>query len=141
MNENFAAMYSEEVRTGKIFRIFSILAILVACMGLLGLSSYSTEQRTKEIGIRKVMGADVPTIVRLLSKETIILVLIATAVSVPVIWYFMSNWLESFAYRIKLSPGLFIVAFLGTLIIALLTVSSQALSAAMKNPAESLRYE
>jgi len=141
LNESFAAMYDEEVRTGKIFRVFSILAILVACMGLLGLSSFSTEQCTKEIGVRKVMGADVSTIVRLLSRDTIILILIATAISVPLAWYFMSNWLESFAFRIKLGAGLFIIAFLGTVLIALLTVSFQAVNAALKNPADSLRYE
>jgi putative ABC transport system permease protein len=141
MNDNFAEMYSEEVRTGKIFRVFSLLAILVACMGLLGLSSYTAEQRTKEIGIRKVMGANVPIIIRLLSKEIIILVLIATIISVPATWYFMGKWLESFAYRVNLSPLLFVIAIAGTMIIALITVASQAITAAMRNPADSLRYE
>jgi putative ABC transport system permease protein len=141
VDDDFALMYSEEIRTGKIFGVFSILAILVACLGLLGLAGYNTEQRTREIGVRKVMGADVLTIVRLLSRETIILVLIAALISVPAAWYFMSNWLESYAYRIKLGPGLFFLAFLGALLIALITVSFQAWSAALRNPAESLRYE
>ncbi len=141
VDENFARMYAEEIRTGKIFGVFSILAILVACLGLLGLSSYSTELRTKEIGVRKVMGADIPTIVRLLSRETIILVLISALISVPAVWYFMGNWLESYAFRIKLGPGLFLLSFLAVLLIALATVSFQAVSAALKNPAESLRYE
>jgi putative ABC transport system permease protein len=141
VDEDFASIYAEEVRTGKIFGVFSILAILIACLGLLGLASYSAEQRTKEIGVRKVMGADVPAIVRLLSRETVILVLVAALISVPAAWYFMGNWLESFAYRIKLGPGLFIVALVATLLIALITVSFQAVSAALRNPAESLRYE
>ncbi len=141
VDKDFAAMYAEEEQTGKIFGVFSILAILVACLGLLGLASYSTEQRTKEIGVRKVMGADVFTIVRLLSKETVVLVLISTLIAVPLAWYLMGNWLESFAYRIKLGPGLFLMAFAGAMIIALVTVSFQAMHAGLKNPADSLRYE
>jgi putative ABC transport system permease protein len=141
VDEDFARMYAEEVRTGKIFGVFSILAILVACLGLLGLSSYSAELRTKEIGVRKVMGADIPAIVRLLSRETITLVLVSALISVPAAWYFMSNWLESYAFRIKLGPGLFLLSFIAALLIALITVSFQSVSAALKNPAESLRYE
>ncbi len=141
LDDDLAARYEEEKRTGTIFGIFSVLAILVACLGLLGLSSYSAEQRTREIGLRKVMGATVSNIVRLLSKETLILILIATIISVPVAWITMGNWLESFAFRIKMGPFIFIMAFLGALAIALLTVSIQAMNAALKNPAESLRYE
>ncbi|HEC43124.1 MAG TPA: FtsX-like permease family protein [Bacteroides sp.] len=141
VDKDFEVIYSEEVRTGKIFGVFSLLAILVACLGLLGLSSYSTEQRTREIGIRKAMGADVPAIVRLLSKETIILVLIATVIAVPLSWYFMSNWIEAFAFRITMGPGVFIIPFLGALLVALITVSFQSVSAALKNPADSLRHE
>jgi putative ABC transport system permease protein len=141
IDREFEQIYEEELRTGKIFAVFSILAILVACLGLLGLSSYSAEQRTKEIGIRKSMGADIPGIVRLLSRETVLLVLVATAISVPLAWYFMKNWLEAFAYRISIGPGVFLLAFLGALLIALVTVSFQAVNAAMKNPADSLRYE
>jgi putative ABC transport system permease protein len=141
VDEDFARMYAEEERTGKIFGVFSILAILVACLGLLGLSSYSAELRTKEIGVRKVMGADVPAIVRLLSRETILLVLVSALISVPAAWYFMSNWLDSYAFRIKLGPGLFLLSFAAALLIALITVSFQSVNAALKNPAESLRYE
>ncbi len=141
LKEDLAAKYGEEKRTGGIFGIFSILAILVACLGLLGLSSYSAEQRTREIGVRKVMGATVSNIVRLLSKETILLILISAAISVPVAWISMGNWLESFAFRIRMDPFIFILAFLGALFIALLTVSIQAINAALANPSDSLRYE
>jgi putative ABC transport system permease protein len=141
LNEDLAARYGEEKRTGTIFGIFSILAIVVACLGLLGLSSYSAEQRTREIGIRKVMGATVSSIVALLSRETLLLILIATLISVPVAWITMGKWLESFAFRIKMDPFIFILAFLGALLIALLTVSIQAINAALANPADSLRYE
>ena len=141
VDENFARSYEEEVRTGKIFMVFGILAILVACLGLLGLAGYTAEQRTKEIGIRKVMGASASGIVRLLSREIILLVLFSALISVPVAWYFMGKWLESFAYRISLMPGVFLLSIMGALLIALLTVSFQAVSAALRNPAESLRYE
>jgi putative ABC transport system permease protein len=141
LNEDLAGKYGEEKRTGTIFGIFSILAILVACLGLLGLSSYSAEQRTREIGVRKVMGATVSSIVRLLSKETLMLILISAVISIPVAWITMGNWLESFAFRIKMDPFIFILAFLGALLLALLTVSIQALNAALTNPADSLRYE
>jgi putative ABC transport system permease protein len=141
LKEDLAAMYEEEKRTGTIFGIFSILAILVACLGLLGLSSYSAEQRTREIGVRKVLGASVPGVVRLLSKETLLLIGIATLLAVPVVWLAMGDWLESFEYRTRMDPFIFVLAFLGALVIALLTVSIQALNAALKNPADSLRYE
>ena len=141
LKEDLATSYEEEKRTGTIFGIFSILAILVACLGLLGLSSYSAEQRTREIGLRKVMGATVTGIVRLMSKETLLLILIATVISVPVAWITMGDWLESFEFRIKMDPMIFILAFLGALAIALLTVSIQAVNAALTNPADSLRYE
>lgn len=141
VDTDFEQMYAEEVRTGRIFGVFSILAIFVACLGLLGLSSFSAEQRTKEIGIRKAMGASVPVIVRLLSRETLILVLISTVISVPLAWYFMDSWLESYAYRISLGAGVFVIAFLAALLIALSTVAFQSFSAALKNPSDSLRYE
>ncbi len=141
LDENFARQYEEENRTGSIFAIFSILAVVVACLGLLGLSAYSAEQRTKEIGIRRVLGASTFTIVRLLSRETIMLVLIATIISIPAAWFFMGNWLDSFAYRVKLDPWLFVLSFLAALTLALVTVSFQAIGAALKNPADSLRHE
>ena len=99
------------------------------------------EQRTKEIGVRKVMGASVPVIIRLMSRETIILVLVAAIISSVVAWYYMNNWLESFFYRINVSPVMILLAFAAALVIALITVSFQTISAAMRNPAEALRYE
>ena len=133
--------YRSEVQTGKIILVFTLVTVLVACLGLLGLSSYSAEQRTREIGVRKVLGASVPGVVRLLSKETLLLIGIATVLAVPVVWLAMGDWLESFEFRINMDPFIFVLAFLGALVIALLTVSIQALNAALKNPADSLRHE
>ena len=126
---------------GNVFLVFAILAIFVASLGLLGLSSFMAEQRTKEIGIRKVMGASVPVIIRLMSRETVILVLVAAIFSSVIAWFYMNNWLESFFYRIRVSPVLILLAFAAALVIALITVSFQTISAALRNPAESLRYE
>jgi len=99
------------------------------------------EQPTKEIGVRKVMGANVPVIIRLMSRKTLVLVLVAAIISSVIAWYYMNNWLESFFYRIKVSPVLILLAFAAALVIALITVSFQTISAAMRNPAEALRYE
>ena len=117
------------------------MAIFIACLGLFGLISFSVQQRTKEIGIRKVLGASVPQVVVLLSREFMILFGIAILVAWPVAWYFMDKWLQDFAYRIELGPGLFVLGAVLALIIALLTVSFQAVKAATTNPIEALRYE
>ena len=139
--DDLVADYRTEQRTGLIFSIFAILSIFIACLGLLGLASFTTEQRTKEIGIRKAMGASVISVMTLLSKEINILVLLSTILAWPVAWYFMSNWLENFAYRIELGIVVFILASVGTYIIALATVSFQAYSAARLNPVDTLRDE
>ncbi len=141
LNEELNRQYDAENRIGNIFLVFAILAIFIASLGLLGLSAFSAEQRTKEIGVRKVMGATVPVIIRLMSRETVILVLVAALLSSWVAWIYMGNWLESFYYRIKVSPLLIFTAFMAALLIALITVSFQAIAAAMKNPADALRYE
>ncbi len=141
MDEDFAARYAEEQRTRTIFVIFSILAVVIASLGLLGLAAFTTEQRTKEIGIRKVVGANIPGIILLISRETLILLAIATIIAWPLGWYFTRNWLNGFAYRIDLTILPFALSFIIAIVIAMITVSSQAISAAMKNPAESLRYE
>ena len=141
MDDDFATRYAEEERTRTIFTIFAVLAIFIAVLGLFGMSAFTTEQRTKEIGIRKVMGASVPKIVMLISRETVILVAVATVIACPIAFYFTRNWLNDFAFRIDLGPLPFILAFLAALILALVTVSFQTVAAALKNPADSLRYE
>ena len=141
MDEFFNRQYESEEQFGKLFLNFSVLAIFISCMGLLGLALYSTVQRTKEIGIRKVLGASVSNVSVLLSKEFIKLVLIAMVIASPVAYYFMHKWLEDFAYRVPISWWIFVVAGLAALLIALITVSFQAIRAAVANPVKSLRTE
>jgi putative ABC transport system permease protein len=141
MDESFEDMYRGEQRIGKIILIFSILAILIACLGLFGLSTFIAEQRTKEIGIRKVLGASVGGLVQLLSQDFIKLVGIAFLLATPLGWYFMHKWLQDFVYRIDISWWVFAIAGLSALIIALFTVSFQATRAALMNPVKSLRTE
>ncbi len=141
LDEELRARYATEQTVGKVFGTFSGLGIFIACLGLLGLATYATEQRTKEIGIRKVLGANVPSIVSLLSQEFVKLVLIANLVAWPVAYYAIRRWLENFAYRIELGLSAFLLAASLALMIALLTVSYHALKAALANPVEALRYE
>ncbi len=141
LDERFDAMYRQEQRQAQVFAIFAGLAIFVACLGLFGLASFTTERRTKEIGIRKVMGASVSDIVLLLTREFTVLVVIANVIAWPVAWYFMSDWLTRFAFRIDLGPLLFGAAALAALVVAWLTVATQAGKAAMSRPVRSLRYE
>jgi putative ABC transport system permease protein len=141
LDEHLGNLYRFEERTAKIVGVFSLLAIFVACLGLFGLISFSVQQRTKEIGIRKVLGASVPQVVLLLSREFMILFGIAILVAWPVVWYAMDRWLQDFAYRIELGPGAFVLGAVLALIIALLTVSFQAVKAATANPVDALRYE
>lgn len=135
------ALYRAEQRFGRIFAAFTLLAVLVACLGLYGLAAFSAEQRTKEIGIRKVLGARVSGLVALLSKEFVKLVAVAFAIAAPVAYILMGRWLDDFAYRIELSPGLFLVVGLGAAALAILTVSYQAIRAATADPVRTLRYE
>lgn len=141
MDESIQHLYKREVQFQKQVSFFSIIAIFLACLGILGLSIFSTERRTKEIGVRKVLGASVFEITRLISKEFLITVVIANAVAWPVSYYFMNRWLQNFAYRINLTIWPFLLAGLSALLIALLTVSWQAIRAATANPVEALRYE
>ncbi len=141
LDDAFNEMYKAEQRIGKIVLIFSVLAILIACLGLFGLSTFIAEQRTKEIGIRKVLGANVSTIVKLLSKDFMILVAIAFVVAAPVAWWGMSRWLTDFAYRINIQWWVFALAAGIALGIALATTSFQAIRAAIMNPVKSLRTE
>jgi putative ABC transport system permease protein len=141
LDDDFARQYDKEVRLTKIFTTFATLAILIACLGLFGLVAFTTVQRTKEIGIRKVLGAPVSGIVMMLSKDFLKLVLIAFVLACPVAWYAMSRWLQDFAYRINLDWWVFAMAGILALLIALLTVSFQSIKAALANPVKSLRNE
>ena len=141
LDDSFDEMYRSEQRVGKIALVFSVLAIFIACLGLFGLATFIAEQRTKEIGIRKVLGASVQGIVQMLSKDFMKLVAIAFVLAAPAAWYFMHKWLQDFAYRINISWWIFVTAGLAALLIALVTVSFQAIRAAIANPVKSLRTE
>ncbi len=141
LNDSFNKMYSAEQRVGKIALIFSVIAIFIACLGLFGLATFIAEQRTKEIGIRKVLGANVQGIVQMLSKDFIKLVAVAFVLAAPLAWRAMHSWLQDFAYRINIEWWMFAAAGLGALCIALATVSFQAIKAAIANPIKSLRTE
>ncbi len=141
LDENFNKQYVTEDRFGKLFMYFAVLAIIISCLGLLGLASYSTLQRTREIGIRKVLGATIPGIVNMLSKEFIMLVIIAAVIAFPIAWFGMHTWLKDFAYRINIGLWVFAVAGILAFMIAITTVSFQAIRAALANPVKSLRSE
>jgi putative ABC transport system permease protein len=141
LDDAFDNMYRAEQRMGKLALGFSILAIVVACMGLFGLATYAAEQRIKEIGIRKVLGASVSGIVNMLSVDFIKLILVSAMIAFPIAWWAMHKWLMNFAYRIDISWWIFLVAAAIALFIALTTISYQAIRAALMNPVKSLRTE
>jgi putative ABC transport system permease protein len=141
MDDLYNKTYEAEQKTGTILNIFAALTILVACLGLFGLAIYTAEQRTKEIGIRKVLGASVTQVTKMLSKDFLKLVLVACIIAFPIAWWAMNKWLQSFAYRINVSWWIFLVAGIVTILIAIITVSSQAIKAAIANPIKSLRAE
>jgi putative ABC transport system permease protein len=141
MNERYNNLYQNEMKQSQLFTGFSLLAIFIASLGLFGLATFNTLQRVKEIGIRKVLGASITTILTLLSREIILLVLVANAIAWPVAWYFMEKWLSGFAYHINMNFWLYLLAAVVAILIAILTVGSQTLKAAMRNPANTLRYE
>ncbi len=141
LDENFDSQYQAEMRMRTIFRYFTVLTIFIACLGLLGLASFATEQRTKEIGIRKTLGASVSGITALLGREFVILVLLANLIALPVGWYLMSRWLENFAYQVSIGPLTYLAAALIALMIAVATVTFQAVKAATANPVDALKYE
>jgi putative ABC transport system permease protein len=124
-----------------IFLIMAVLAIIIACLGLFGLATYAAEQRIKEIGIRKVLGASVRGIIAMLSKDFLKLVVIASIIAFPIAWFAMNKWLQDFAYRINISWWVFVIASVVAILIALLTISYQAIRAAIANPVKSLRTE
>ena len=141
LDEDFERLYQSEQRTASLLGTFSFLAIFIACLGLFGLTSFATRQRTREIGIHKVMGASVAHIVYMLSKDYLKLVAMAVPVAWVLAYWAMSNWLQNFAYRVDIGPGWFLIAGLLALVIALVTVSAKAVTAAMVNPVETLRSE
>jgi len=140
-DEQVSKLYASEVKFQKLFSNFTFIAILIACLGLFGLSAYTAQQRTKEIGIRKILGASVLGVTQLLSKEFLKLVLLAIAVSIPIAWYAMNEWLQNFAYHVALDAWIFVLSGLVAVLIALFTVSFQSIKAALTNPVNSLRNE
>lgn len=141
LSETYRQLYSSEQKQSRLFIIFSGLAIFIASLGLFGLATFNTLQRIKEIGIRKVLGASVGSILRLLTREIVVLILLANLIAWPIAWYLMDEWLGSFAYRITMGLSGYALAGLAALLLALVTVSTQAIRAAMVNPAQTLRNE
>ncbi|HRI80479.1 MAG TPA: FtsX-like permease family protein, partial [Cyclobacteriaceae bacterium] len=141
LSERYQQLYQSEQKQGQLFTVFSSLAIFIACLGLFGLATFSTLQRMKEVGIRKILGASTSSLLSLLSREIFILVLIANVIAWPAGWYFMRLWLDGFAYRIDMPVAVFVISTLAALMVALITVSSQTIRTAMTNPARTLRYE
>ncbi|MBA4054518.1 MAG: ABC transporter permease, partial [Marivirga sp.] len=141
LEDQFKSQYRDDNRFGQVVSIFAVLAIIISCLGLIGLSSYTAVQRTKEIGIRKVLGASLVSIVSMLSADFIKLVLIASILSLPIAYFAMQNWLEAYAYRIPLGWISFVVPIIVILFIAAITMSFQIIKTAMTNPADTLKYE
>ncbi len=141
LDQRYADQYQSEERIGKLFRYFSLLAVFISCLGLLGLASYAAEQRTSEIGVRKVLGANISDIVMLLSKQFLKWILLANIIAWPLAWLYLDNWLSDFAYRVDINYTLFVMAGIIALVIGLGTVMYQSLKAAMANPVDSLRDE
>jgi ABC-type antimicrobial peptide transport system permease subunit len=141
LDETFRAQYLTEERTLTLAKYFAWLTILISCLGLFGLAAFDTERRTKEIGIRKVLGANTKSLIALLSKDFLKLVVIAIILASPVAYYLMNKWLQDFAYKVDIGWWIFVVAGALALLIALLTVSFQAIKAAIANPVKSLRTE
>jgi putative ABC transport system permease protein len=139
--DDYNKKFTDEVRIGKLARVFAILAIFISCLGLFGLTSFVAEQRSKEIGVRKVLGASVFNVWRLLTKEFVLLVFISLFIAIPLAYYYMQGWLESYQYRTSISWWVFVLAGAGAILITLLTVSFQAIKAAVVNPVKSLRTE
>ncbi|KAA0992432.1 ABC transporter permease [Dyadobacter aurulentus] len=140
-DQEFAVKFATEERIARLASVFAALAVMISCLGLFGLASFTAEQRTKEIGIRKVLGASVPNLLALLSKDFVLLVIISCLISVPVAWYLLRNWLLTYEYRTEISWWIFAISTLGALVITLLTVSYQAIRAAMLDPVKSLKTE
>ncbi len=141
LDDKYKSLYESEQRTGLLFNIFAGIAIFISCLGLFGLAAYTAQVRTKEIGVRKVLGASVSGIIQLLAKDFMWLVLIAIVIAIPVAWYMMNKWLQEFAYKINIGWTVFAIAGLLAVIIAFITISFQSIKAALANPVKSLRTE
>jgi putative ABC transport system permease protein len=141
LDDAYNKMYATDQRIGSLFKVFAFIAIFISCLGLFGLMTYTAQLKTREIGIRKVLGASVSSVTGLLAKEFISLVLLAVLIAYPVGWYCINRWLQDFAYRTSISWWIFPVAGLFVLLIAVLTISVQAIRAALANPVNSLRTE
>ena len=141
LDEQYAAKFANEKRTGELAALFAGLTIFISCLGLFGLATFMAENRIKEIGIRKVLGASVLGITRLLSRDFLKLVTISFLIAAPIAWFTMNSWLESYPYRVPMNAWVFVLVFGLSIAIALLTVSYQSIKAAMTNPAKSLRSE
>jgi len=141
LDTHIQSLYTAEQHTASTATVFSLLAIFVACLGLFGLAAFIAEQRTKEIGIRKVLGATVPGIAKLLTGDFLKLVIISILIASPIAWYMMNKWLMEFSYRININGWVFVIAGFTAIVFALLTISSHAIRAAVTNPVKSLRSE
>ena len=141
VDEEYAKKFRNEQRIGSLSSCFAILAIFISCLGLFGMAMFMAEQRSKEIGVRKVLGASVLSVWRLLSKDFVVLVFISLFIAIPIAYYFIHNWLQNYEYRTAISWWIFAATGIGALIITLLTVSFQAVKAAIVNPVDSLRSE
>src|SRR5260221_11779681 len=141
LDEHIASYYTQEQKVYTAFKLFSFIAIFIGCLGLYGLISFAASQRTKEIGIRKVLGAPIMSIIGLFSKEFILLISVAFFIAAPIGYYAMHNWLQNYAYHINIGAGIFIIAIAASVCIAALTISYQAIKAALINPVKSLRSE
>jgi NADH:ubiquinone oxidoreductase subunit K len=141
VDDQFNQMFLSEMLMSKLARVFAALAIVISCLGLFGLAAYTAERRTKEIGIRKVLGASVPGIAGLLSKDFLQLVLLSCLIAFPLAWWAMNSWLQDFQYRISIHWWVFVAAAVLAILIALITISFQAVKAALTNPVKSLRTE
>ena len=139
LDEELAQLYESESRTGKMFGVFAMLAILVACIGLMGLSAFIAQQKRKEIGVRKVLGASALGIIQLLSKDFMKLILLALFIATPLAYYLMQRWLESFAYRITMSWSTFVWISLIALVLPIVVIGLQSLRSAQANPVDNLR--
>lgn len=141
LDERIDSIYKTDLNFASLVNLFSTLAVFVACLGLFGLTSYMTEQKTKEIGIRKVLGASVVNVLFLTTRQFIILIMFANFIAWPLAYYFMNKWLEDFAFRINIGIETFILSAAVIIFIAVFTISFQALKASLANPVKSLRYE